>query len=286
MKPAPFDYWRPDTIEQALDLLGHLGDDAKVLAGGQSLVPMMNLRLARPAALVDLAALAGLDRITAGSGTVEIGALVRHLDLERTTVPGPLGGLLRCTARRIGHLPIRVRGTFGGSVAHADPAAEWCLIARTLDAEIVVRNRAEKRTVHASEFFRGYFTTTLQPDEVVVAVRMPALGEGHEVGFSEFSRRAGDFAIVAAATVIEVVGGRIASARVGLAGVADRPLRSAAAEAVLVGERPSAQLFAAAAEKGARAIDPPSDAQATTDDRRDLARVLVRRALERGQTAS
>ena len=279
MKPAPFEYWRPETLGDALELLAGLGDDAKVLAGGQSLVPMMNLRLVRPAALVDLGGLSGLSGVGVASGTVEVGGLTRHLDLERNDVRGATGALLHDAASHIGHLPIRVRGTFGGSIAHADPASEWCVVVRTLDAGITLTGRAGSRTVAAADFFHGYFTTALQPDEVITAVTLPDLGDDYRVGFAEFARRAGDFAIVAATTVVGVQGGRIHDARVGVAGVADRPFRATDAEALMVDERPSEALFTEVASRAAAEADPPSDIQATADDRRDLVRALVRRAL-------
>src|SRR4051812_34534970 len=258
MKPATFAYWRPDSVEHAVALLTELGDDAKVLAGGQSLVPMMNLRLARPTALIDIGALPGLDHVTASENEVEIGSRVRHVELKRTTVPGPTGHLLRTTAAHIGHLPIRTRGTIGGSLAHADPAAEWCLVARTLDADIVVRGAIGRRSVSAEDFFDGYFTTTIQPDEILTAVRIPVLQDDHRVGFVEFTRRAGDFAIVAAAAVLQVRDRTIAAARIGLAGVADRPVRARGAEATLVGGTPSDALFTMAAVRAAVDIDPPA----------------------------
>lgn len=279
MKPAAFEYCRPGSVDEAVGLLRELGDDAKVIAGGQSLVPMMNLRLAVPGALVDIGGLADLEGIATSTGTVEIGSRVRHLDLERAELPGPLGRLLRTTARHIGHLPIRTLGTFGGSVAHADPSAEWCVVARTLDAEIVLHGPRGERTVGADNFFRGYFTTAVEPDELVTAIRLPDLDGTQAVGFAEFARRAGDFAIVAAVTVLDMRHGRIAAARIGLAGVADRPIRADRAEAALVGEEPSPQSFADAANVAAAEVDPPSDVQASADDRRDLVRALVRRAL-------
>ncbi len=278
MKPAPFDYWRPTTIGEAVELLDQLGDDAKILAGGQSLVPMMNLRLAQPGALVDIGALPGLDRVKTTNGTVEIGGLVRHVDLERTDLPGPLGRLLRLTAANIGHVPIRTRGTIGGSLAHADPAAEWCVLARALDAEIVLHGPQGERIVPADELFRGYFTTAVESDEILTRIRLPNLGDDHEVGFAEFARRAGDFAIVAVVTVLEMRNDRIASARISLAGVGDTPMRAPAAEAALVGQEPEDVLFVHAAQQVAMEVDPPSDIQATSDDRRDLVRALVRRA--------
>jgi carbon-monoxide dehydrogenase medium subunit len=283
MKPCAFEYWRPDSIAGAIDLLTQLGDEAKVLAGGQSLVPMMSLRLARPVALVDIGALPDLSGITVTNGTVEVGGRVRHLDLERTALPGPTGRLLRRAASRIGHLPIRVRGTIGGSLAHADPAAEWCLVATALDAELVANGPAGRRVVPAADFFQGYFTTALAHDEILTTVRLPRLDNACQVGFAEFSRRAGDFAIVAAVTVLAVRNGQIQSARVGLAGVADRPVRSSACESILVGAEAAEGAFIEAVEAAAATLEPPSDIQATAEDRRDLVRALVLRALRQGQ---
>jgi carbon-monoxide dehydrogenase medium subunit len=281
MKPAPFDYFPASSVAEAVAVLAELGDGGKVLAGGQSLLPMMNFRLARPEALVDIGGLTELRGVRTRDGFIEIGALTRHLDLERTGLPGPLGSLLRSAGAHVGHLPIRTRGTFGGSVAHADPASEWCVLAALLDAQMTVTRLAGTRTVAAADFFTTIFTTALEPDELLTAVTLPRLDETYRVAVAEFARRAGDFAIVAAMVACSVRDGTIADARVGLGGVADRPVRAAAAESLLVGQPPGDEAFRAAADAAAAAVSPPADIHGSAGYRRDLVSVLVRRALER-----
>ena len=282
MKPAAFDYHAPRTVEEALSLLHEHQDEAKVLAGGQSLVPAMNFRLARPAVLVDIARVPGLDRIDVSDPAgVTVGARVRHLDLEHNTIPGPLGLLLARTGRWVGHYPIRVRGTFGGSLAHADPAAEWCALACALDAEIHCRRASGSRVVGASDFFEQMaFTTCLEPDELMVGARLPRLGDSWGVGMAEFARRWGDFAIVLAVAAVERDGDSIARARIGLGGVAGGPVRASNAEAALSGRPATAEAVVAAAAAAAEEVDPTGDLHGSADYRRDLVRAMVTRALD------
>lgn len=282
MKPAAFEYHAPRSLEEALGLLEEHQDEAKVLAGGQSLVPAMNFRLARPAVLVDIAHVPGLDRIEAADpASVTIGARVRHLDLEHNTIAGPLGSLIASTGRWVGHYPIRVRGTFGGSLAHADPAAEWCALACALDAGIHCRSANGSRTVGATDFFEQMaFTTCLEPDEILVGVRLPRLSDSWGVGMAEFARRWGDFAIVLAVTAVERDGDSIASARIALGGVAGGPVRAANAEAVMAGRPATAETVAAAAAAAAEEVDPTGDIHGSADYRRDLVRAMVTRALD------
>ncbi len=281
MKPAAFDYRAPRTLEEALGLLREHQDEAKVLAGGQSLVPAMNFRLARPAVLVDIARVPGLDRIDLDDpGSVTVGARVRHLDLEHNTIPGPLGVLLARTGRWVGHYPIRVRGTFGGSLAHADPAAEWCALACALDAEIHCRSANGARVVEACDFFEQMaFTTCLAPDELLMGVRLPSLGDSWGVGMAEFARRWGDFAIVLAIAAVERDGDSVARARIALGGVAGGPVRAAHAEAALSGRAATPESVAAAAAAAAEEVDPTGDIHGSADYRRDLVRTMVTRAL-------
>ena len=282
MKPAAFEYHAPRTVEEALSLLHEHQDEAKVLAGGQSLVPAMNFRLARPAVLVDIAHLPDLDRIEATDpGSVTIGARVRHLDLEHNTISGPLGRLLARTGRWVGHYPIRVRGTFGGSLAHADPAAEWCALACALDAEIHCRSTSGSRVVDASDFFEQMaFTTCLEPDEMLVGARLPTLGDWWGVGMAEFARRWGDFAIVLAIAAVERDGDSISRARIALGGVAGGPVRASNAEAALSGRPAIAEAVGAAAAAAAEEVDPTGDIHGSADYRRDLVRAMVTRALD------
>ena len=194
---------------------------------------------------------------------------------------GPLGALLTEVVRYIGHLPIRVRGTFAGSLAHADPAAEWCLVATTLDAVIVARSRAGDRSIAAQDFFLSILTTSLRPDELLAEVQLPVLDSSWRFGFAEFSRRAGDFALGMALVLLRLEGGRIAEARIGVGGAGDRPLRIAAAEQALSGVNPDPAAFAEAARIAAAAVDPFEDIHASIAYRRDLVRAMTLRALER-----
>lgn len=280
MKPAAFRYCAPRSVAEACALLAESGEEGRVIAGGQSLVPMMNFRLARPGLLVDINRIAALDFACVEGDGLRIGALTRHARFEQPLAPGPLGALLPRVVRHIAHLPIRTRGTFAGSLAHADPAAEWCGLAATLDAEITAQGPGGSRTIPARDFFRTVFTTELAPDELITEVRLPLLSDDWRTGFCEFSRRAGDYAIVLAVVALRLSGGRIAEARVGLGGVGDRSVRAAGAEAALRGARPERAAFVAAGEAATEGLQPMTDVQATPDYRLDLVRVLVRRALE------
>jgi carbon-monoxide dehydrogenase medium subunit len=281
MKPAPFIRHVPRTLEQALKILGEVGSqDGRVLAGGQSLVPIMAFRLAKPAHLVDINEIAGLDKISSDGKTLNIGACVRHAAFHKSVVDNPLGQLLAYVARHIAHYPIRVRGTFCGSLAHADPASEWCLTAATLDALIVAQSTRGERLIAAKDFFQGIMATALAEDELLAEVRIPLLAQGVKFGFNEFSRRAGDFAMAASLAAYRLQGGKIADARVGVGGAEPSPRRIAEAEATLNGKAPGDKVFRAAAEAAAKAIDPLIDHQTDADYRRDLVRAVVRRALE------
>ena len=281
MKPASFEYHAPRTVEEALHLLREHQDDAKVLAGGQSLVPAMNFRLARPAVLVDIGRLGELEGIDQSDpGHVTIGARVRHLDLEHNTIGGPLGRLLAETGRWVGHYPIRVRGTFGGSLAHADPAAEWCALACALDAEMHCRSLGGTRVVGAGDFFEQMiFTTNLEADELLERIRLPKLSDSCGVGVAEFARRWGDFAIVLAIAAVERDGDSIGRARIALGGVGGGPVRASNAEEALKGRPFSAEAIAGAAAAAAEEVDPTGDIHGSADYRRDLVRTMVKRAL-------
>jgi aerobic carbon-monoxide dehydrogenase medium subunit len=284
MKPAPFDYHAPRSIDEAVELLAAHGDDAKVLAGGQSLVPAMNFRLARPAVLVDINRIAELDFCTTSDGALRIGALARHARFEHPVTDGPLGMLLADVVRYIAHLPIRVRGTFAGSLAHADPAAEWCVVATTLNAEIRARGPDGERTIGAAAFFRSILTTSLRPDELITEVRLPALGPDWRFGFAEFSRRAGDFALGMALAAMRLDGPRIADARIGVGGAGERPLRISEAEQALQGAVPGPEALAEAGAIAAATVEPFADLHASVAYRRDLVRVMTKRALDRALT--
>ncbi len=281
MKPAPFVRHAPKTLDEALTLLATLApQDGRVLAGGQSLVPIMAFRLAKPAHLIDINDVAGLDKIASDGAVLSIGACVRHAAFHKPVVDNPLGKLLSEVARHIAHYPICVRGTFCGSLAHADPASEWCLVAATLDATLVARNTHGERLIPAGKFFEGIMATALNEDELLVEARLPLLSPDAKFGFNEFSRRAGDFAMSAALVTYRLQGGSIAEARVGVGGAEARPRRIAQAEAALNGQTPADKIFRAAAEAAAGAIDPLEDHQTSGEYRRDLVRAVVRRALE------
>jgi carbon-monoxide dehydrogenase medium subunit len=279
MKPAAFRYERPDTVEETIGLLADLGDEAKVLAGGQSLVPMMNFRLARPEAIIDIARVSGIDQIRVSDDLVSIGARVRHQTLLGRPLSGPLQDLFLQAGRHIGHLPIRLRGTFGGSIAHADPVAEWCLVALALDAEVVVRSVRGERTIGLADLFEMSFTTTIAYDELLTEVRLPLLDDEWSTGFAEFSRRAGDFAIVAIATAVRVQNGLVTEAKVAAGGVAGTPIRLRAAEASLLGGPLDATSIDAASEIAAAEVDPRADIHGSAIYRRELVAALTRRAL-------
>jgi aerobic carbon-monoxide dehydrogenase medium subunit len=282
MKPAPFTYHLPKTIDETVALLAELAPkDGRVLAGGQSLVPTMAFRLSRPAHLIDINQVEGLDRLHAGKTELVIGARVRHAAFHRPVVEGPLGTLLTFVVRHIAHYPIRVRGTFCGSLAHADPASEWCLAAATLGATMVARSSRGTREIPADRYFEGALMTALKEGELLAEARLPLLSAGTKAGFYEFSRRAGDYAIAMALATYRVEGGRIVDARIGTGGAESHPRRLPGAEAALNGKAPGAAAFKAAAEAAAAAVDPVEDAQATAHYRRDLVRTVTQRALER-----
>jgi carbon-monoxide dehydrogenase medium subunit len=241
----------------------------------------MAFRMARPAHLVDINGVAGLDKIAVRDGALSIGACVRHAAFHKPAVEGPLGNLLSFVVRHIAHYPIRTRGTFCGSLAHADPSSEWCLVAATLGATMVARSTRGTRELAADEFFDWAMTTNLAEDELLVEAHLPLLAPDTRFGFYEFSRRAGDYAIAMALVTWRLQGGVIVDPQVGLGGAEGRPRRIAQAEAALAGKAPSAQAFAAAAEEAAAAIDPLEDLQADAKYRRDLVRTVTRRALER-----
>lgn len=255
--------------------------DGQILAGGQSLVPIMAFRLARPAHLIDINAVAGLDILEPRDGVLRIGARTRHAAFHRPAQDGALGAMLTAVVRHIAHYPIRLRGTFCGSLAHADPAAEWCLVAATLDAELVTVSMRGERRVAARAFFRGAMATALAADELLAEVLLPILPTGTRFGFAEFSRRAGDYALAMALVVLRVEGGVIAAPRIGIGGAETAPRRIAAAEAVLSGQAPGEEVFREAAAAAAAAINPIEDAQTTAQYRRELVGAVAYRALTR-----
>jgi aerobic carbon-monoxide dehydrogenase medium subunit len=279
MKLPPFDYEAPGTVSEAVELLAEHLDQASVLAGGQSLIPLMALRLARPAVLIDINGIAELSGVSAIDGWTAIGAATREYVAEESERVAGAVPLLAAALPLIGHEAIRSRGTIGGSLAHADPAAELPAVARALDAEFVVRGPSGERVIPAAEWFEGYLTTSRRPDELLIQVRFPTAGRGTGVSFQEVARRHGDFAIVGLAASLTLSDGAISDARLALAGLSDVPVRAAAAEELLVGERPSAELFDEAARLATDDVDPPDDLHGSSDYRKTVAAALVRRGL-------
>jgi aerobic carbon-monoxide dehydrogenase medium subunit len=280
MKLPSVEYEAPATVAEAVGLLAEYEDEASVLAGGQSLIPLMALRLARPAVLIDINRLDELSGVSAADGHVAIGAVTREYVAEESETIAAAVPLLAAALPLIGHEAIRSRGTIGGSLAHADPAAELPAVALALDAEFVVRSRSGGRVVPAAEWFEGYLATSRRPDELLVEIRFPAARPGTGVSFQEVARRHGDFAIVGLAAALTLTDGTISDARLAFAGVADVPVRAADAEDLLVGESPSADLFDEAARRATDGIDPPADLNGSSEYRKKIAATLVRRGLQ------
>lgn len=283
MKPAPFEYHSPRTLDEALTLLDSFGGDAKPLAGGQSLIPAMNFRLATPSVLVDLNSIESLAYITPDTTGIRVGAMTRHRRVERDRDVAQLAPLVAQTLPYVAHPAIRTRGTIGGSLAHADPAAELPAAMLALNATFTVRSRERTRQVSAGEFFTGLFTTALEAGELLTEIAIPAPREGSHFAFDEIARRHGDYALagVAAAVVLDEQG-RCRDVRVALFSVGDRPILAEQVSRTLVGHVPSRDAIRAAAEDAARQdIDPPGDIHASSRYRRQLAAVLVRRVLQR-----
>jgi carbon-monoxide dehydrogenase medium subunit len=279
MKLPLVDYEAPKTVSEAVELLAEHQDEASVLAGGQSLIPLLALRLANPAVLIDINGIAELSGVSAADGWVAVGAMTREYVAGESGTVADSVPLLAAALPLIGHEAIRNRGTIGGSLAHADPAAELPAVARALDAEFVVRGPSGERVVPAAEWFEGYLTTSRGPDELLVEVRFPAAAPGTGASFQEVARRHGDFAIVGLAASLTLSGGVISDARLAFAGLSDVPVRAVDAEDLLVGESPSAELFDAAARRATGDIDPPADLHGSADYRKKVAATLVRRGL-------
>ena len=281
MKPAPFIHHRPRTLDEALRILADVApQDGRVLAGGQSLVPVMAFRMAKPPHLVDINDIAGLDRLEVSDGVLTIGATTRHAAFRRGAIPGPTGDLLARIMRNIAHHPIRTRGTFCGSLAHSDPASEWCAVAAFLDATMVLRSIKGVRDIRAADYFEGVMTTALRADEILAEVRLPMLPASTRVGFAEFSRRAGDFAIAMTIASMRLEGGRILDPCFGVGGAEAVPRRLPEVERFLDGAPAERATFEEAASRAAAALDPLEDAATSADYRRSLVRSLAMDAFE------
>lgn len=280
MKIARFEYHRPESVGEALLLLADLGDDAKVLAGGQSLVPLMALRLSRPGHVIDIGRLTELGTLSVDGGAVRVGALVRHSELETSEPVSEQAPLVAAAMPHIGHRAIRNRGTACGSLAHGDPAAELPAVAVALGSHIHLRSSSGERTVPATDFFTGYLTNVAEPDELLVEWTLPAWSVTAGWSVQEVSRRHGDFALLGCAAVVDGgPDGTVSSAALSFFGAASTPLRVPAAEAILIGHAPDEKLFAEAADVVRATLDPPGDLHATAAHRRHLGAVLTQRCL-------
>jgi carbon-monoxide dehydrogenase medium subunit len=282
MIPAPFEYHAPKTLEEALRLMERHGDEARLLAGGHSLLPLMKLRLASPRYLVDLGRLKGLSYIREENGRIAIGALTTHSEIEHSSLLAAKCPLLAETAAHIGDLQVRNRGTIGGSLAHADPASDYPAALLALDGEIVAATTADARSIPAGEFFVDMMTTQLRPGEILTQVRVPSRGPRTGVAYAKLHQPASGFAIVGVAARVTLgKGGTIEQAAVGVTGLGPKPFRATAVERALAGKAASPRLIANAARRAADGIEPLSDLHASGEYRREMAGVFARRAIER-----
>jgi aerobic carbon-monoxide dehydrogenase medium subunit len=277
--PASFDYVRPSSVDEAVQALGSAGEDAKVLAGGQSLIPILRLRLSSPEIVVDLGDIADLRGVRDDDDAIVIGAMTTHDEVMNDRLVAAHAPLLAQASALVGDRQVRHLGTLGGSVAHADPAGDLPAVALTLDAEMVVQGASGVRRVPAAEFFRDYLTTAIEPDEVLTAVRIPKLGSGWGVHYEKFNRVAQAWSVVAVAAAVRRSNGTIAVARIGLANMGSTPVRATGVEQALAGSDATADSIRAAAEHAADGTSPPSDLSGQADYRAHLARVLTRRAV-------
>ena len=279
MKPAPFQFERPETIEGVLAVLNQYGEDSKILAGGQSLIAMMNTRVLQPRVVIDINLVPALDTLAVEDDTLVIGALVRHSKVAGSPTVREVAPLIAEAYPHLAHRPIRNRGTLAGNLAHADPASEMPAVMLVSEATLALRSHDNLRTVHAEDFFLGPFETAARPDELLTEIHIPVAPAGQGWGFREFSPRKGDFALASVATVMAIVDGKVERVRLACAGVGPCARRIADAEGILIGATAGEQAFAEAAETAVAAIDPQEDYHADAAYRRDLVGHLVRRAL-------
>jgi carbon-monoxide dehydrogenase medium subunit len=281
MVPASFDYRAPTSLPEVLEILREHGDEAKVMAGGQSLIPLLKLRFAAPAVVVDIGRVPGLAGITADSGGVRIGALTRHVEVERDAGLDATWPILREAAPQIADPLVRNRGTIGGSLCHADPQGDWGAVMLALNAELVATGPSGQRVIAAADFFQGPFTTALAADEVLTEVRIPAAPAGSRASgtYLKLERKVGDFATVAVAVQVSMAGGRIEQAGIGLTAVGPNNLKAVAAERALAGSEPTAEAIAEAARLAAGAAEPHDDIRGSAEYKKDVVRVFVQRGL-------
>jgi len=278
--PAAFEYERAESVDHAIQLLGEHGDEAKLLAGGHSLLPLMKLRLARPSVLVDIDRLSDLEYVREDGDRIEIGALTRIADVASNELLAQHNPLVAYAAGQVGDPQVRHRATIGGSLAHGDPASDPPTVILTLDAELVVKGPSGERTIPASSFFKSLFETDLGPQEVLTAIRVPKLAAGTGWSYQKFHRRALDWAIVGVAAVVEWSNGQISRAAIGLTNLGSTPLRASGVEQALSGAEASEQAIAAAAEHAPEGTDPVTDTNASSEYRSELSKIFVRRAIQ------
>jgi aerobic carbon-monoxide dehydrogenase medium subunit len=279
MFPAAFDYQAPATLDEALSLLAEKGDEAKVMAGGMSLIPLLKLRFASPGIVVDIGRLPGLKGVTSDGSTIKIGALTRHVDIERGADIRALCPILAETAPQIADPLVRNMGTVGGSISHADPSGDWGSVMLALSAQFVARSTRGERTIDAADFFQGPFTTTLAPDEVLTEIRIPVAARASGT-YLKLERKVGDFATVGVAVQVELNNGSIGRAGIGLTSVGARNLKATAAEEALRGQPPTDQVIADAAKLAADAAEPKDDIRGSAAYKKDMVRVFVQRGLK------
>jgi carbon-monoxide dehydrogenase medium subunit len=279
MIPAQFEYQAPTSLDEAIKAIASLGDRAKIVAGGHSLIPIMKLRLAQPEVLVDIGRIGELRYIRADGDRIAIGALSTHADVLRSAALKESCPVLVETAAEIGDQQVRNRGTIGGSLAHADPAADYPATILALDAEIVAQGPNGRRTIKASDFFTGMLATALAPDELLVEVRVPVQGKGGGATYLKMGNKASHYAVVGVAAVVRVDGGKVASVAVGVTGAGSQPTRATAVEQALTGQAPTADAIAKAAESAAEGIDLLSDIHGSDEYRAHITRVYARRAI-------
>jgi aerobic carbon-monoxide dehydrogenase medium subunit len=281
MVPAAFDYRAPTSLAEALTVLGEHGDDAKVMAGGQSLIPLLKLRFALPALVVDIGRIDGLSHIEADGDTLRMGARTRHVDVERDTDLDSICPILCEAARQVSDPLVRNRGTVGGSLCHADPAGDWGAVMLALEAQFVVRSASGERTIAAQDFFQGPFTTALHPDELLTEIRIPLAGAGRRSAGSylKLERKVGDFATVGVAVQVRMTNGTVDRAGIGLTAVGPSSLKATSAEQVLTGREPTRDAIAEAARVAAAAAQPKDDIRGSAEYKQDVVRVFVERGL-------
>jgi carbon-monoxide dehydrogenase medium subunit len=279
MFPAAFDYRAPASLAEAVDILRQRGEEAKVMAGGQSLIPLLKLRFSQPALVLDIGRLPNLSGVARQDGHLRIGALTRHVDVERNQELRTMCPILPEAAHWIADPLVRNQGTVGGSVCHADPQGDWGSVMLALNADFIARSESGERVIHAADFFQGPFTTALRPDEVLTEIRIPLAS--HSGGaYNKLERKVGDFATVAVAVQVEMNGDKIARAGIGLTSVSDRNMKAHDAEKSLAGKQPTVEAIAEAARLAASAAEPKSDIRGSAEYKKDVVRVFVQRGLK------